>query len=153
MAISLDGASVQPTDSKQEVSRRIDINKDIPDDIWEVIASNLSQKDLQAAVVVNKALRKNVTELSNREQPDLIKAFIHTLLGKIKTRNLKERWKALSIAQSVTHQNCSNLSLLKGYILGIKEELIDVIKPLDVQIAHHIRSHGSHPCFFEDIFD
>lgn len=118
----------------------------LPEEFLDAIFSFLSQKDLQAATLVNRSINRSVKRL---EVQNFINGLIQQLNAEIFRR---ERETLLAILRNVTPQDFVNLRLLKGYILDVQAQLINVIKTLDAETENNLRAYVRLPYFFENIF-
>jgi len=126
----------------------------LPQEVLEQIFSLLSKEDLQAAALVNRGISGSVKAAANFNEPAEIKNFISVLIQQLSAEIFPgQRARLLEILHNVTPQNFVNLLLLKGYILDVKAQLINVIRTLDTETANNLRDHVHLPHFFENIFE
>jgi len=126
----------------------------LPQELLEQIFSLLSKEDLQAAALVNRGISSSVIAAASFNEPTEIKNFISVLIQRLSAEIFPgQRETLLEILHNVTPPNFVNLRLLKGDILGVKAQLINVIRTLDTETANNLRDHVHLPHFFENIFE
>ena len=123
----------------------------MPQELLEIVFSDLSKYDLQALSSVSKSMRERVLEVANVNEPRSIKKFINSIIQNLDEQLYSGQIELLvGIKKNIHIHQFKDLLQLKGYILDLKQQLIDVIKTLDedffnldVQLPH----------FMEDIFE
>ena len=123
----------------------------MPQELLEIVFSDLSKYDLQALSSVSKSMRERVLEVANVNEPLSIRNFIKSIIQNLDEQLYSGQIELLvGIKKNIHIHQFKDLLQLKGYILDLKQQLIDVIKTLDedffnldVQLPH----------FMEDIFE
>ena len=123
----------------------------VPQELLEIVFSDLSKYDLQALSSVSKSMRERVLEVANVNEPLSIRNFIKSIIQNLDEQLYSGQIELLvEIKENIHIHEFKDLLQLKGYILDLKQQLIDVIKTLDedffnldVQLPH----------FMEDIFE
>ncbi len=123
----------------------------LPKELIKQIFSFLNQRDLQAVASVNQTMKTSAITAANDSELSSIKNFIQSLIQNLNVETFPVEKNLLTeISQNITPQN--NLLLLKGYILDVKNQLINVIKTLDTPTANNLRDQIQPPKSMEDIF-
>ena len=134
----------------------------LPQELARKIFSYLDKRGVADTTSLNQTMKSSATDEANYSEHSSIKSFIEILTkrlnvpGRFQMRTLELK----QISKRIVPLNFTNLRDLKGYILGIKTQLIDVLKTLDDETATRLfdnrqpqpSSNIQPPKFMEDIF-
>ncbi len=122
----------------------------LPEDVLTQVLGGLNQHDIQASVLVSRAMKERVITTVNTNELDSIKNFIKSLIQGLPADVFpRQRAAFAAILEQVSSRAFVNLSPLKRYALEAKQQLIDVLKTIDPEAVPRI---GKVPQFMENIF-
>ena len=99
-------------------------------------------------------MSKSVQEAANFNEPLSIKKFTNSVIENLNIELFSGQIESLhAIKENINTQNGLKLLELKGYILDLKQELINVIKTLNEESLNILINHVKPPHFLEDIFE
>jgi hypothetical protein len=134
----------------------------LPQELARKIFSYSDKRGVADTTSLNQTMKSSAMDEANYSERASIKSFIQILNERLNVpgRFQMQRLQLGQISERILPLNFTNLRDLKGYILGVKSQLIDVLRTLDVETATGLfdcrppqpPSNIQPPNFMEDIF-